>query len=223
MNLIQGSSLINNILPDNTSLKNIPTSLFETNNPPEPPSRSMQSVLQERDVLFTASSPGSFTFHEGKNVSNNNMNSVFKNETCETLLTELFYSKKNIDTIQNLIGHLVNKETGYVISRQDDDELLIIMRATYIEYSQHPPLLTRNDKVEKRKELIQMYVIETQRLNGIILDTVVPKVISEIQQYISYRRDSSTQPSPISLPQFSSSKGERDYRSPTQVFFGGNF
>lgn len=224
-------NLVNNILPStsnpfNSQLadSNLTPSFFQQNNPEEPPQRSIQSILQERDVSFFKNSPGAFTFHEEKKTYlTNNTTSVFKTYQAESLLTEMFFSGKNLTNVQNLIGYLVNKQTNYVISRQSDDELLQVMKNYYVEYNQHPPLLLRTDTSEKRQMLLKMYIDEVSRLNQLVLNAVVPKVISEMQQYLGYLHDAGSQPIPLSTPQSTSIKGRFDLRSPTQVFFGGDF
>jgi hypothetical protein len=130
----------------------------------------------------------------------------------ETLLTTLFFSSYNIQNIQNLIKFLVHKETGYVLDSQSKSELIIVMRSVYLEYANELSETAPKDKFTK----------EVARLNDIVINLIVPKIISQVQQYLDYLRDSNSTYQ-IDLPKFNSISGEREYRSPTQIFFGGDF
>jgi tetrahydromethanopterin S-methyltransferase subunit H len=95
------------------------------------------------------------------------------------------------------------------------------MRALFLEYSLHPKLITEEMSDKERSELLKKYTIEVERLNMIVINQVVPKIISQIQQYVDYLRDASEQPYYMDKPQNDSVKGQKQYRSTTQVLIGG--
>jgi len=64
--------------------------------------------------------------------------SIFK-DLDSTPVTNLFFSRKNIDYVQYMLKYLVYKETGNIIGRQSDEELLIIMRSIYLSDSKAMP------------------------------------------------------------------------------------
>ena len=96
------------------------------------------------------------------------------------------------------------------------------MRALFLEYSLHPKLITEEMSPKERNELLQKYTAEVARLNMIIVNQVVPKIISQIQQYVDYLRDASEQPYYMDKPKNDSVKGQKQYRSTTQVLTGGD-
>lgn len=155
-------------------------------------------------------------------LNESNTSSVFKNLYGETLLTFLFFSKSNINNIQNLIKFVINRETGYVIDKQSNNELLTIMRSVFLEYSNHPKLIDPNMSDQQKLELYKRYTAEVYRLNELVINLTVPKIISQVQQYIDYLRDANSTYQ-MDRPQFNAIKGERAYRTPTQIFFGGGF
>ena len=112
----------------------------------------------------------------------------------QTKLSQAFFSDINIDALQQGIKTLVYKKTGNVIPRQSDLELMIIMRAFYLQYSLNLPY----------------NIIEQVRsLNKQVLDFAVPRIVREIEQYKLYRKEVSTLPIPIDRPVNMSSAGTK--------------
>jgi hypothetical protein len=151
---------------------------------------------------------------------------MFKNIHGETLLNRLYFSEDNIKQIQNAIRFLVFKFTNQTIDEQSKTELLIVMRSIYLEYL-NQPMNYSEDLDENTKRLV---IKETQdeilRLNNIVVNEVVPKIVSELQQYLDYLRDASQPYSGDVMdvkPELTSIKGQRNYRSATSVYFGGDF
>lgn len=204
--------------------------IFETTNADIPiETRTLQEIRKQRGQRLTKSkiddlvAPGSYKFNTNEDsLSGSNTRHLFKNLYGETLLTFLFFSKKNIDNIQDILKYVVHRETGYIIDNQSVNELLIVMRALFLEYSLHPKLITEEMSPKERNELLQKYTAEVARLNMIIVNQVVPKIISQIQQYVDYLRDASEQPYYMDKPKNDSVKGQKQYRSTTQVLAGGD-
>jgi len=152
-------------------------------------------------------------------VSEINSTSVFKKEHAKTLLTDLFFSKKNIDNLQDLIRFIVHRESDMIIDRQSTRELLVVMRSIFLEYCQHPPLL-KDGMTDS--SILELYTREVARLNELVVNETVPKIQSQIQQYFGYLRDISKNPMPHETPKNVNIKGDRQYRSVTQVLIGGD-
>lgn len=190
--------------------------------------RVMATIRQERSKrldtdMKSLTSPGRYKFTENDDqLSGSNTRHLFKNLYGETPLTFLFFSDKNVENIQNVIKYIVHKETGYVVDKQSQTELLVIMRSIFLEYSAHPSLLDDKMSDAKRAEILAKYKSEVARLNDIVINAVVPKVISQLQQYVDYLRDANQQPYQMDTPKNSSIAGERQYRSITQVLLGGD-
>lgn len=120
-----------------------------------------------------------------------NQCTTFRNATeglwNETLLSRAFFSKENIQIIQNGIRAEVNLKSNdqYVIHPVDCDILKIIMRSVFLQYSANQP-----DNITQ----------QIADLNRIVLNYCVQQVYSEAQAYMKYIDDVSTLPIPIAHP-----------------------
>jgi hypothetical protein len=192
--------------------------------------RTLLSVREERDQKLSEKdfknivSRGSFHFTEDDNtISKNNTKYMFKNIYGDTPLTFLYFSDKNVENVQKLLRLRVFKETEYVIDDQSKNELLTIMRSVFLEHSSHPPLIHQDMKKDQVEILLKKYTNEVDRLNRLVVELVVPKLIGQLKQYFGYLKDASSQPMPLSQPINESTAGKKAYKSVTQVLFGGNF
>jgi hypothetical protein len=100
----------------------------------------------------------------------------------QTTLNMAFFSRRNVDRIQNDIRCIIRKKLGYGISRQSDDQLLIVMRAVFMQDADQDP-------VDPRAEL--------ERLNGIVAAQCAPIIASNIKQFLGYLEDASKIPAPL--------------------------
>ena len=114
-------------------------------------------------------------------------------------LSEAYFSKANVDDVQRRLIQRVKTATGYTIDRQSDVEISGIMRGVYEGFSNN----TGGAK-------------EIARLNAIVLEIAGDQVIAGIDAYLSYLKDASTMPEPLSRGTFASMKGERalEFRRP---------
>uniref|UniRef100_A0A6C0LLD6 Minor capsid protein P8 central region domain-containing protein n=1 Tax=viral metagenome TaxID=1070528 RepID=A0A6C0LLD6_9ZZZZ len=105
----------------------------------------------------------------------------------DTPLSNLFFSKENIDNIQNGLRAGVFKRSNgqYTIGIQDCDVLKIVMRSTFLQYSANQ---TTNIKEQ------------VDQLNQMVLNYCIQQVYSEAQGYIKYIYDASTLVVPIAHP-----------------------
>jgi hypothetical protein len=122
-----------------------------------------------------------------------------------SVLNQLYFSKKNIENVQNMIRYNVyeKSEKKYVIDKQSDIELEIIMRSIYLQHSPNLP--------NKIKEQISY-------LNKLVTDWCVEQILPEVNQYFGYMKEIEYMPVPLELPLNLSSKGSRSLRSVTTTF-----
>ncbi len=142
--------------------------------------------------------------HENERMNNFQVEALYGiQETSQ--LNQLFFSKKNMDIIQDMIRYSVYKKTDgkHIIDKQSPVELEIIMRSFYLQYSPNLP--------NQIKEQISY-------LNGLVSDWSVQQIIPEIEQYFGYMKEIEYMPVPIDLPVNLSSKGSRSLRSVTTTF-----
>ena len=106
-----------------------------------------------------------------------------------TTLSMLFLSQDNVKIIENAIksGVYNVSDKKYIIDRQDQDTLYIIMRAIYLQYSLNQP-----DNITQ----------QIQDLNDRVVAYCVPRIYGEIQGYMQYKYDASTLVVPLENPSY---------------------
>lgn len=122
-----------------------------------------------------------------------------------SVLNQAFFSKQNLENIQNSVRYnvYIKSEKKYIIDKQSDVEIEIVMRSIYLQHSPNLP--------NKIKEQIQY-------LNKLVVDWCVEQIIPEVMQYVGYIKEIEYMPVPIDLPLNLSSKGSRSLRSVTTTF-----
>jgi hypothetical protein len=116
-----------------------------------------------------------------------------------TPLSTAFFHPNNIRAIQSGIRQTVYEQSGdkqWVIDDQSVDELKIIMRAIFLQYSRN--------KESGIKEQIE-------QLNKLVIDWSAPRIMSEIQHYTYYLNDITHMPQQMSLPVSMSSAGTKSF------------
>lgn len=112
--------------------------------------------------------------------SNELRNELIKNQVriseCEQGDLEThFFSDENIDLINKQLIITVFKKTNgeFKISTQKNEDLIIVMRYTFIEYAKHLPYDITN---------------QIRELNCIVVGQIVPNIITQITQRKEYLR-----------------------------------
>lgn len=115
---------------------------------------------------------------------------AMKGNWYKTKLSDLFFSKENIELLQNGLRAGVYRMSNnkYIIDKQDNDELKVIMRSIFLQNSKNKP-----DNITGQIEI----------LNKLVLDYSIKQVYGEAQGYIKYKYDISTLAEPISHPTMS--------------------
>jgi hypothetical protein len=105
-------------------------------------------------------------------------------------LNQLFFSKKNMDIIQNNIRYTVYVKTNkkHIIDKQSDIELQIIMRSMYLQYS-------KNLDINISKQI--------EELNNHVLNYCITSVYNEAVAYLKYKEDASSMHKPMQHPIYS--------------------
>lgn len=111
-------------------------------------------------------------------------------------ISDLYFCPNNVNILQDGIRYKVWRETGerYVIGKQNEQELRIVMRSIYFQYAKHLP----NDVVGQVREL-----------NAKVIEWVVPEVISNLRQFEQYRKDASQLPMPMERGPLLTQKGTK--------------
>lgn len=106
---------------------------------------------------------------------------------CDTKLSVLFFSQENQKILQNGIRAGVYKKSKnlFKIGEQNYDELKIIMRSIFLQYS-------KNDKKNITEQI--------KELNDLVLDYSINQIYGEAKSYVQYIHDASTLVTPLSRP-----------------------
>jgi hypothetical protein len=111
----------------------------------------------------------------------------------ETPLSSAFFSRENIQIIQNGIraGVFRRSKEQYVIGEQDCDELSQVMRSVFLQHAVNQPThLTE----------------QIEQLNQMVMDYCIQQIYSEAQGYMKYMDDVSSLVVPLSHPVQASGK-----------------
>ena len=113
-----------------------------------------------------------------------------------TSLSDTFFSKQNIQIIQNGIraGVYERSKGKYIIGNQECDTLKIIMRSIFLQYAANKP-----DNIKAQVE----------QLNKMVLDYCIPQVYGEAHGYHKYIVDASTMYTPIAPPVMSTNNDKQ--------------
>jgi hypothetical protein len=102
-------------------------------------------------------------------------------------LESTFFSPENIDLINKQLILSVYKKSNkkFVICRQKEEDLIIVMRYVFIEYSRNLPFNIQG---------------QIKDLNCTVVGELLPTILSNVDQKVGYLRDISTQPVGPPLP-----------------------
>jgi hypothetical protein len=141
--------------------------------------------------------PDSAGFSYPKQTEVNFSGDMLRGNWDHTPLSDAFFTRKNVDVIQKEIRKEVYRMSGpkqYQIDDQDVDELKMIMRAMYLQYSKNNPFNIEGQMKE---------------LNDLVVKWSAPRIMSEIEQYNYYLNDISHMPVPLAQPMHMSSAGTK--------------
>jgi len=141
--------------------------------------------------------PDSAGFSYPKQTETNFASDMLRGNWTHTALSDAFFTRKNVEIIQAQIQKEVYRISGpkkWVIDPQDVDEIKMIMRAMYLQYS-------KNNTFNIQGQI--------NELIDLIVKWAVPRIMSEIEQYNYYLNDISHLPVPLQQPMSLSSAGTR--------------
>lgn len=135
-------------------------------------------------------------FQAGHNEHQINFNDSLRSIQDDTPISQAYFSRRNIDNLHRQLINTVYKvsQGKYKIKRQSELQLQLIMRSIYLQNAKY---LSCN---------IQQQVNE---LNSRVISYCVPKIISEIKQFLEYKKTVNTLPQPLEHSTNLSSKGHK--------------
>lgn len=148
------------------------------------------------DAYLNATNYEGYNLYKEQRPAKNASEEAVRSIHQENEISLVFFGRQNIDYLQEAIRYLVYTKScqKHIIDKQSESDLLIIMRAIYLQNAKHLPYKV-NDQVKQ--------------LNTLVLNYAVPQILQEIQQYLYYRKDISALPIPMDRGEFISAKGSR--------------
>lgn len=131
---------------------------------------------------------------------------AIRNVHANSELSKMFFSDKNIKRLQKQIKKEVFKKTKGKFRLdvdQEERDVLIVMRAVYLEYGRFQP---------------GQIVRQVKRLNKLVLHEMLPSMITEIRQYYGYLNEINGPLKPIARPLNMGNAGRRTLPSISTVW-----
>ena len=153
-------------------------------------------ILNGRINLLDDNAKTSKIWNNNPLLYNEKISNIVNRNYSSTCLAETYFSKDNINIIQEgIINAVYNKSNGkYTIGKQSEDELMIVMRSIYFQYGKNLNF-NINDQIKE--------------LNTLVIRWCVDEILSNIKQYIEFRKNVSTLPMPLEHAQLPSQKGTK--------------
>jgi hypothetical protein len=128
-------------------------------------------------------------------ISNSNYTNSLTGNFEKSRLSNLYFSKDNIEIIQNGIRKGVYDKSirKILIDKQDEDQIVTVMRSMYLQYS---------------KNLDYNIPSQIQELNSYVLKYCINNIYTEAVAYLKYKQDSSNMHIPMDNPVYSSKKNK---------------
>ncbi len=127
------------------------------------------------------------------------------------MYSDLFFSNENVDYIQKKIRMEIYNKSKFLVGKQNETELILIMRSIHIQYSRN---LNDCSKEMMRNEI--------SRIDDMVINFAVPRIISEVRQYFHYLSDASTMPLPLEHPKLLSNAGTKSLNPSLSIPFDRN-
>mgnify|MGYP006276459327 CR=1 FL=1 len=145
-------------------------------------------------ALFSMDNPSSMT----------NVNDTLKNRQ-PSQVSQLFFTPANVELLQHAMRYRVWVETAgkHKIDKQSETDLLIVMRAMYLQHGRNLPYDIKG---------------QVRKLNAFVLDYCVQRIVSEIGMYMRYRHDISHLPVPLDHAPLATTKGSRTLPGNPHIF-----
>jgi len=171
--------------------------------------KTFQQLSDERAVVIGDKQYGYQNAYKKKCDDDSFRKNAIKGIHTKNMLNQIYFSDANVQKIQNLIRYDVYNmsKKEFTISEQDKTQLQIVMRSIYLQYS-------RNLDTDIPKQVSE--------LNKMISDHLVPKIISNIKQYLKYLQDKNGTYTVMEHPKNVSSAGLKALRVDTAIGFGNN-
>ena len=133
------------------------------------PRGTLKNVTSQTDIMKTPFVLFQSHRDDYYNMSQDSVKGIME----ESILSRVFFHPKNVDALQRQIIKEVYKRSNneYIIEKQAEEDLQIVMRSMFLQHARHVP-----DHIPE----------QIQELNNLVVDDVVPNIMSEIKAYFGY-------------------------------------
>jgi hypothetical protein len=169
--------------------------------------KTYDQLTEERAIIIGDKQYGYKNAYTKKSKDDSFRKQAIKGIYSKNMLNQVYFSPMNLQKVQNKVRYNVYKisKGEYQIGEQDETQLQIVMRSIYLQYS-------RNLDTDIPKQI--------EKLNEITSDYLVPKIVSNIKQYLKYLNDKNTPYKIMEHPQNVSNAGEKHLRLDKVMAFG---
>lgn len=122
--------------------------------------------------------------------------STLPKQVAKNTLNTVFFSKANQQIIQNAIRYQVYRMSNrqYLIGPQSNTQIIIVMRSIYLQHGKNAPTGIKD---------------QIQELNNLVVDTLVPTLMSNVSQYLTYTKNLDQAPQFMDHPKNVSNAGDK--------------
>jgi len=132
--------------------------------------------------------------------ADNTLKPIYKSQIISgitpTPLYKKFFSSSNMVFLQTTIIDNVKTQTAHTITKQDETNLIVIMRSIYLQY------IKNTDDFQT----------ELNTMNSYVIKYCVNNIINNINHYLYYLQDISKLPRPLEHPKYMRPDGLKNYK-----------
>ena len=149
------------------------------------------------NIIDQPNTDAMFKLYDKTKTNKSSFRDALKGSKEENELSNAFFSKENIQIVQNGLRAGVYKMSNnkFVIGEQSFDNIKIIMQDAYFEHA-------RNDNTPVSTQI--------EMINQEVLNKYVPKLHGEVIGYLKYKEDTSSIKAPIN---YAKPSGDRNFKS----------
>lgn len=129
-----------------------------------------------------------------------NLNMIHTLQQCRTPLNTLFFSEYNINILQRAIRQEFKNKTDLAIDFQNKNDLLTIMRASFVNNSSNPYADTYS---------------QIKQINSVVIKKAIDQITSGVSQYMGYLKDIDTPINPMDNPISTNMYGNKIEKEPS--------
>jgi hypothetical protein len=122
--------------------------------------------------------------------TNTNYQNILTGNSERSRLSDTFFSRQNIQIIQNGIrkGVYDKSQSQILVDNQPEDQIVTVMRAMFLQHS-------KNLEINIAQQITE--------LNNLVLNYCIVQVFNEAVAYLKYKEDASTMHRPMQHPIYS--------------------